>query len=350
MSWRESLCRPGMTIRDAIQAIDDGAIQICLVIDDDDRLVGTVTDGDVRRAILRGLDVAAPIETIMNRSPVTARQGDTPQAIMATMRRAHIRQVPLLDADGQIIDLALLDEISGTAEARDNIVVLMAGGLGARLRPLTEDTPKPLLPVGNKPLLEIILEGFVEQGFTDFRISVNYKAEMIKSHFGDGARWGANIRYLEESERAGTAGGLRSLAQPSDAPILVMNGDLLTKVNYRHLLDFHHQHEAAATMCVREYDWQIPFGVVELSGHNITSIVEKPKHHAFINAGIYVLNPGLLELIPADGSYDMTDLLQDAARQGLKTAAFPIREYWLDVGYADDLARADGEFREFFGE
>lgn len=350
MKWRNSLGHPGMTIREAIKAIDEGAVQICLIVDENDCLMATVTDGDIRRAILAGHDVDASVDSIMNCDPITAAHGDSQDEILALMRSTHVRQLPVVDSTGRIVELALHGLVDDVATDRDNLVVLMVGGLGTRLRPLTDDRPKPLLPVGNKPLLQTILEGFVSQGFSRFRMCVNYKSEMIMEHFGDGAQWGVEIRYLEEGAQSGTIGGIRFLDEQPTSPILVMNGDLLTKIDYQHLLDFHHQNAAAATMCVREYEWQVPFGVVELDLDTVTSIVEKPVHREFINAGIYVLDPTLLRLVPDEGAYDMTTLFETVIQQGKNVVAFPIREYWLDVGYANDLARANGDFDEIFGE
>lgn len=339
-----------MSLREAIRVIDDGAIQICLVADDGDRLVATLTDGDVRRALLAGHDIDAPIQNVMNTNPLSARLDDPPQAIAALMQRGRVRQIPILDAAGRICDIVLQGETGGMPIQHDNLVVLMAGGLGSRLHPLTIETPKPLLPVGDRPLLETIVEGFADQGFSDFRMCVNYKAEMIEGYFGDGAKWNVNIEYLQENERSGTVGGLRYLKDRPTEPIIVMNGDLLTKINYQHLLDFHLQNEASATMCVREHEWQIPFGVVEFDRNRLTQITEKPVHKSFVNAGIYVLEPSLLDDIPADGAYDMTALFDLAIGDGKDVVVFPIREYWLDVGYKDDLARANGEFEEIFGK
>ena len=217
----------------------------------------------------------------------------------------------------------------------------MAGGLGSRLQPLTEDKPKPLLSVGDKPILETILESFIEQNFRRFYISVNYKADAIKKHFADGGRWNAEIRYLEEETRLGTAGALDLIPERPELPLLVMNGDLLTRVNFRDLLDYHLDQKAQATMCVREYDFQVPFGVVEIEDHHILSIDEKPVHRFFVNAGIYVLEPGLIDLIPKGEYFDMTDLFARAIEKGHETQAFPIHEYWIDVGRIDDLDRAN---------
>jgi NDP-sugar pyrophosphorylase family protein len=229
-------------------------------------------------------------------------------------------------------------------ERRRNTVVVMAGGLGTRLDPLTKDLPKPLLKVGSKPILETILSNFRGYGFAEFFLSVNYKAEMVKSYFGDGTRWGIRIRYLEESVPLGTAGSLSLLPERPTLPLVVMNGDLVTQVNFQHMLDFHREHAAVATMGVREYDMQVPFGVVRLEESRIVAIEEKPVHRFFVNAGIYVLEPDALDYVPRGEYFDMTTLFERLAKEGMPTSAFPIREYWLDVGRPDDLERAQIEY------
>jgi len=224
----------------------------------------------------------------------------------------------------------------------------MAGGMGTRLRPLTNDQPKPLVSVGNKPLLETIIETFVQQNFHQFYLSINYKAEMIKSHFTDGAKWNAEIHYLEEDQRLGTAGSLSLLPEQPDEPAIVMNSDLLTRVNFQQLLDYHKQHKAKATMCVREYDFQVPFGVVEIEDNQITGIDEKPVHNFFVNAGIYVLEPEVLKLLRKNEAMDMTQFFERIILAGLKTSAYPIHEYWLDIGQKDDFLRANRDFGKVF--
>ncbi len=348
MAWRKTLIPPSVSIRQAIEVIDIGANQICLVVDQEEHLLGTVTDGDVRRAILRGLDMEAPVELVMNREPHVAAPDESDEVLLNRMMTEVIRQIPLLDAGGRVVGLAYIDNLLKPAERRDNWVVLMAGGLGTRLHPLTETAPKPLLSVGDKPLLETILESFVHYNFHRFYISLNYKGEMIKDHFGDGSRWNAEIRYIEEDRRLGTAGALRLIPQRPETPIMVMNGDLLTRVNFQYLLDYHRQHLSKATMCVRAYDFQIPFGVVKIEGTRIKEIDEKPLQSFFVNAGIYVLEPELIDLIPADQYFDMTTLFETVIEAGHTTAVFPIREYWLDVGRMDDLSQANGEFDRVF--
>lgn len=345
--WRQAVIAPKSTIREAISTIDAGGIQTALVLTLDNILLGTVTDGDIRRAILKGLPLETDIQEIMNTQPTIARHGDSQDNILVTMKLTGHRHIPVLDNNNRVIDVAFLEDLIQTDEL-ENWVILMAGGLGTRLRPLTEDCPKPLLKIGNKPILETILENCRNHGFKKFYISINYKAEMVKKHFGDGSRWGVQIKYIEEQKRMGTAGALGLLEEKPSKPILVMNGDLLTKVNFQHLLDFHKEHNAQATMCVREYHFQIPFGVVDITDQRITSITEKPSQRFLVNAGIYVLEPATLELIPTDTFFDMPDLFKWLIERGLTAAAFPIREYWVDIGQLPDLEQARGEYKEIF--
>ena len=348
--WSDTLVAPTASIHEAIKAIDSCSMQIALVVDADDRLLGTVTDGDVRRAILSGTSMDAPVGDVMNKEFRVARNTDPKDLLLRRMASQRVRQFPLLDDDDRVVGLAYIDDLMSPNEKRDSWVVIMAGGLGTRLRPLTEHAPKPLLPVGDKPLLETILESFLEHGFRQFYISVNYKAEMIKTHFGDGARWNAAIRYIEEDRRLGTAGALRLIANRPRAPMIVMNGDLLTRINFQQLLDYHRDHDARATMCVREYDLQVPFGVVRIEDNRIVGIDEKPLHSFFVNAGIYVLDPHLIDLIPEDQAYDMTTLFERIVAAGHNTTVFPIREFWLDLGRISDFNQARGEYHEVFEE
>ena len=346
--WRKTLLSGSATIRTAIEIINAGNLQICLVVDEEQRLLGTVTDGDIRRAILAGMNMTEPVARIMNPNPRVGGRAETQASLLARMTEAQIYQIPIVDADGRVIDLSSIEELVGAKDVPDNWVVLMAGGLGKRLRPLTENAPKPLLPVGRKPLLETILENFIQQDFRRFYISVNYKGQMIKDHFGDGDKWNAEIRYLDEDRQLGTAGALRLIPEPPQTPLIVMNGDLLTRVNFRNLLDYHARHQSTATMCVRQYDFQVPFGVVHIDDDHIRKIDEKPVHSFFVNAGIYALDPGVIDSIPEGELFHMTTLFEHIIEAGGKTAVFPIHEYWLDVGRIDDLNKANGEFDDVF--
>jgi dTDP-glucose pyrophosphorylase len=350
INWRKTVLYPEIIISEAIKVITKGSLQIGLVLDAEDHLLGTVTDGDIRRGIIREFSLNAPVEKIMNTSPHVARMGASDDEILSIMTKYLVHQIPLLDGNHKVVGLKSLDELIAQPKIKSNWVVLMAGGYGTRLKPLTEDTPKSLLPVGNKPILETILESFSRNSFKRFYISVNYLADSIKNHFKDGADWNVEIDYLEEQSPLGTAGALKLLPERPSEPIIVMNGDLLTRVNFQELLSFHHQQNAQATMCVREFDFQVPFGVVAIEQDQITNIDEKPIHKFFVNAGIYVLDPSTLDMIPENQLFDMTNLFQNLIDNGSKTAVFPIHEYWMDVGQAEDLNKANLEFKTVFGE
>jgi dTDP-glucose pyrophosphorylase len=345
-TWKSTFLPRTSNVQEAIQSINDTAQQICLIVDDDECLLGTITDGDIRRGLLRGVAMDDGVSTVMNGNPVVAAGGISNDGLLQQMTAHRLRQVPLVDAKNRILGLSHLHDLIMPSSDRDNWVVLMAGGLGTRLRPLTDTVPKPLVQVGNKPLLETIIENFAQQNFRKFYISVNYKANAIKQHFGGGEKWGVEIRYLEEQTRLGTAGALRLMDNRPKLPMIVMNGDLLTRVNFCDLLDYHNDHHSKATMCVREYDFQVPFGVVEIEGNQIRKIDEKPIHRFFVNAGIYVLDPELIDRIPANEPFDMTDLFDGLIKEREPTAAFPIHEYWLDIGKIEDLHRANIEIEK----
>lgn len=345
--WKQILVSPATSIREVIRVLDSGSLQIVLVVDPQERLLGTVTDGDIRRGILRGTNLDEPAHKIMNPDPILALVDDEPEQLLALMQRTRLHHIPVVDTDRRVVGLQLIDELIERKQ-KNNIVVLMAGGLGSRLRPLTDDCPKPMLKVGNKPLLETIIESFSQYGFRRFYISVNYMADKVKDHFGDGKRWGVSINYLHEDQQLGTAGALSLIEEKSDLPLIVMNSDILTKVNFQHLLDFHAAHQAVATMCVREYDFQVPYGVVKIEHHRIVGIEEKPVHRFFVNAGIYVLDPAVLASIPKNSFFDMPSLYQGLIGEGKETAVFPVREYWLDIGHIADFDRANGEFAGIF--
>jgi dTDP-glucose pyrophosphorylase len=346
--WKKSLITPDASILDAIETIQSSPQQICLVVDKDRRLLGTVTDGDVRRGLLKSMDVTVAVDQVMNTEPHVAPEDAHDDTLLAMMKEGELRQIPLIDDDKRVVGLIHIYDLISPPQVHDNWVVLMAGGMGTRLRPLTEDTPKPLLSVGDKPILETIMDSFIEQNFSKFYISVNYRAKAIKKHFGDGAKWNVDIHYLEEEHQLGTAGALQLVSHRPDLPMLVMNGDLLTRVNFHDLLNYHHEHDSQATMCVREYDFKVPFGVVEIANNRVLNIDEKPVHRFFVNAGIYVIDPALIDMIPAGEHFDMPQLFEKAIEAKCPTAAFPIYEYWIDVGRIDDLDRAKSDYEENF--
>lgn len=345
--WQQAVVKQEMTILDAIKIIDSSSRQIALVVDDQHVLRGTVTDGDIRRAILKGISLESNIQLIMNANPTTESVNYKKTQLLDIMKHKQLRQIPIVDKDFRIVDLVTIDELI-QEEVYDNWVVIMAGGLGSRLGGLTRDCPKPLLTVGGKPILETITESFKENGFRNFFFSVNYKADMIERHFGDGSNFNINIKYLREKERLGTAGALGLLPSKPDKPIIIMNGDLLTKVNFQQMLDYHVQHEAMATMCVRDYSYQVPYGVVHIENNKLKCIEEKPVQNFFVSAGVYILEPDALQYIPVDQYFDMPSLFETLLQHKQATNIFPIREYWIDIGQKDDFDRANSDYWQVF--
>jgi dTDP-glucose pyrophosphorylase len=346
-NWENTLLPPTASIRDAIKTIESGSFLVALIVDVNKKLLGLVTDGDIRRAILKGKSLDLSVTEVMNASPKIISSNASYEAIVQQFQQSHYRHLPIVDENNILLGIKLLDDLHQTL-LRNNWVVIMAGGLGSRLGELTANCPKPLLKVGDKPILETIIEKFIEQGFQHFFISVNYKADMIEDYFEQGEKWGVEIKYIREKERLGTGGALSLLSETPNYPIIVMNGDVLTRVNFQMLLDFHNEQKAIATMCVREYDFQVPFGVVNINNNTILSVDEKPIHSFFVNAGIYVLSPESLECIPKQKHFNLPDLFENLAKENQKTIAFPIREYWLDVGQVDDFKQANGDYQKVF--
>jgi NDP-sugar pyrophosphorylase family protein len=329
------------SIQEVIRKIDFAAMEIMLIADSHGVLVGTITDGDVRRGILAGVDLHQPASTIMNRHPITVREGASRESMMELMRSRSIRHVPVVNAAGRPVRLEVIDRIlfpPGRQEA-----VVMAGGQGNRLRPLTESTPKPLLAVGGRPILDHILEGLRSSGLEDVAISVNYLGDRIREHVGTGGRHRMNVSYLTEKDRLGTAGALSLLNPKPRKPFLVMNGDLLTDVNFKRLLEFQAEGGYRIAMCVRHMKITIPYGVAETRVDRVVCVREKPEMGFFINAGIYVVDPSCLSHIPRAGFMDMPDLIDRVIQSGGAVGAFPIYEYWRDIGTAADLAAATAE-------
>jgi dTDP-glucose pyrophosphorylase len=335
------------SIFETIRAIGDGNLQVALVCRDG-KLLGTATDGDIRRAILASIPLDSPISAVMNRTPTTASLGISNMAALTMMRQRSIHQLPILDPDGKVVDIKLIDDLAIPSQS-GHWVVLMAGGLGSRLKPLTDDLPKPLIRIGDKPILETVMTGFIKAGFGKFFISVNYKAEMIREYFGDGSAWGVDISYLEENERLGTAGALSLMPERPTQPFFVMNGDLLTTVNFEQMLKYHLEHQAFSTVCVREHSITVPFGVVEFEDSRLIGIREKPTQKFFVNAGVYLLDPGVLDHLDANEAVDMPSLIERTIAKGKPSVVFPLREYWIDVGQLGDLQRASDEFQGIFG-
>jgi len=335
------------SIREALKIIDNGALQIAIVVDENDCLIGTLTDGDIRRGLLKNLSLDDKVESIIFKNPTVAKISDTKEEILKLAVAKKLHQIPIIDEQNRVIGIKEIEELVKPL-VKPNKVVLMVGGLGSRLRPLTETTPKPMLKVGNKPILQTIVEKFSEYGFVNIIMCVNYKSHIIQDHFGDGSTFGVNIEYILEEQRMGTAGALSLLPTIPNEPFFVMNGDLLTNVNFAHLLDYHCTQNAIATMCVREYDFQVPYGVVNVEGSRILSIQEKPIHKFFVSAGIYMLSPESIKLIPKNEFFDMPTLFNLLIQEQRKTISFPIREYWLDIGRMEEYERANSEYHGVF--
>ena len=344
--WEQTLIGPHTSLGEALATIERAGSQIALVIDADRTLLGTLSDGDARRGLLKGLTLADPVTAAMHATPSCGRVGENRQTVLATMRRLGLQQLPLLDAEGRVSGLeTLADYLS--VPVRDHWVVIMAGGLGSRLDELTKHTPKPMLKIGPRPILETMVRSYAEQGFRRFYFAVNYKAEQIESHFGDGSGLGVRIGYLREPKRLGTAGPLSLLPRP-ELPIVVSNADLLTKEDYGHMVDRHVDSGADATMAVRDYEMQVPFGVIHQRDGRIESIEEKPVKRFVVSAGMYVLSPNALDLVPKGEFFDMPSLFDAMVKRQLRTRCHHIDGYWLDIGRLPDYQRANLDFDEMF--
>lgn len=337
--WRTTVLSLSSNIKQAIAKLNETGLQIVLVLDAKDILLGTVTDGDIRRGLLRGLTLEEPIESVMRSNSLVVPPDLNRDQVLQLMHANRISQLPVVDINSRVVGLHLWDAIDSQV-VRPNLMVIMAGGLGTRLRPHTETCPKPMLPVAGKPMLEHIIDRAKEEGFGHFILTIHYLGQLIEEYFGNGERLGVRIDYLKETTPLGTAGALGLLNPRPELPFIVTNGDVMSDVKYGELLDFHARHAAVATMAVRLYEWQHPFGVVQTSGLDIIGFEEKPISRTHINAGIYALNPEALNAIAPNNSYDMPSLFEQLQSEGKRTVAYPMHEPWLDVGRPDDLKLA----------
>jgi dTDP-glucose pyrophosphorylase/CBS domain-containing protein len=342
-AWRGALLDSGSTIQDAIRSLERSALQIVLVVDEHQVLAGTITDGDIRRGLLRGLGLESPIDEIIHRNAMVVPPEMGREWVSNIMHANKLRQLPIVDGDRRLLGLHLWDALAATPE-RSNVMVVMAGGEGRRLRPMTEKCPKPMLPVGGKPILEHILERAKGEGFRNFVFAVCYLGEVIEEHFGDGSRWGVRIDYTREEDGLGTAGALGLIEIPLEQSVVVTNGDVLTDIRYGELLDYHALHKADATMAVRPYEWQHPFGVVRTDGIDIVGFEEKPILRTHVNAGVYALEPAALKLLRPNERCDMPALFDRVIERRGRVVAYAMHEPWLDVGRPEDYRGAmDGQ-------
>ena len=337
------IIHPECNILKALEVIDRGSIQIAFVCDADMKLLGTVSDGDVRRGLLKGLSLSEPVSAIMNHHPIIATLNESRTSVLEKMTTGFINYIPIIDNKGCLTGFHSRFELD-SQEAIAHEAFLVVGGLGSRLKSLTENCPKPLLKIGQKPLLEIIVDSLIESGIRKFFFAVNYKADMFYDYFGDGSSKGVKIVYIHEKEKMGTAGALSLLEEVPELPLLVMNGDILTSINYRHILDFHVQGQASMTIALSNFSYQVPYGVVNMDGAAVVELKEKPHINHFVNAGIYVLNPEVVKLVPKGQYFGMNQLYDEVCKNSMPVMGFPLKEYWTDIGNIDDFCRAQDEF------
>jgi dTDP-glucose pyrophosphorylase len=338
-SWRKTLLPANASLHQAICCLDETGLQIAVVVSEGGFLLGTLTDGDIRRGLLRGLEMGSPVEGIIHRDPLVVPPQWGRDMVLQLMQANKIHQLPVVDEGRRVVGLHLWDELLAPGK-RPNVMVIMAGGRGSRLGAHTDNCPKPLLPVGGKPMLEHIVERAKAEGFEHFVFAIHYLGHMIEEYFGDGSNLQVQIEYLREQSPLGTAGALGLLRTRPEEPFLVTNGDVLTDIRYGELLDFHSRHSASATMAVRLHEWQHPFGVVRTKGVDIVGFEEKPVSRSHINAGIYVLEPHVLDSIGKDEHCDMPMLFARLQEKTARTIVYPMHEPWLDVGRPDDLEQA----------
>jgi dTDP-glucose pyrophosphorylase len=337
--WGKARLPVNATLRQAISNLNKASLQIALIVRPDGVLEGTLTDGDIRRGLLRGMDMDRPIEPIINREPLVVPPELSRDAVLQLMQANKIHQLPILDDRRHVIGLHLLDELMGSCQLQ-NLMVIMAGGQGTRLRPHTENCPKPMLPVDGQPMLEHIIKRAKAEGFQHFILAVHYLSNVIEKYCGDGSQWDVKIDYLREESPLGTAGALSLLNSRPELPFVVSNADVLTDIRYGDILDYHCRQGASATMAVRIHEWQHPFGIVQTKGGNIIGFEEKPIFRNQINAGVYVLAPEALDTLKTGEPCDMPTLFSRLQGSDAKTIAYAVHEPWLDVGNVDDLGRA----------
>ena len=334
------LISPDVKIQDALKVIDKEGMHAALVVLECNKLIGLVTDGDIRRGLINGIGLDDPVAKVMNTSPTSAEMTLSNEALKTIMQKKKILLLPIVDQNGRLVNVKTLHETL-KIEKRDNPVFLMAGGFGTRLRPLTDNCPKPMLEVGGKPMLETLINHFKSHGFYKFYISTHYLPEVIMSHFGDGGKHDIEISYVHEDVPLGTGGALSLLPKSiPKLPLIMVNGDILTNVDCRKALEFHNKNQADATMCVRDYEVKVPLGVIEGKGNEISNIVEKPTYRYFVNVGIYIISNKVIESLSNNEYLDMPSLFKNLKEDDKKILKFPIHEYWLDVGRHDDFNRA----------
>lgn len=348
--WQEVVLTPASNIRDAMRTLDETALRISMVCDENKKLLGTVTDGDIRRGLLKNCDMQDSVIEVMNHNPKTVTPSHTRQQRIDLMEHYDLLALPVVDDNGQLVGLETLHQVL-QPKKRDNPIFIMAGGFGTRLRPLTDNCPKPMLRVGDKPMLEHLINQFRVLGFHDFYISTHYMPEVIQEHFGDGSHWDISITYIHEDTPLGTGGALGLLPKNlPQLPLIMMNGDVLTKIDFTELLDHHESHNLDSTMCVRELEYKISYGVVESEDGLITNMVEKPTYRYHINTGIYVLSPECVASVQHNTQIDLPTLLKQRMDKSKRVGIYTTSEYWLDIGQMTDYQKAQQDIKTHFIE
>jgi dTDP-glucose pyrophosphorylase len=343
--WRKGLLSERATLQQAIQNLDDSGLQISMIVAANGELLGTLTDGDIRRGLMRGMEMNEEIDSVIHTNFLVVPLQVDRQTALQLMQANKIHQLPIVDDENRVVGLHLWDELLARPQ-RKNTMVIMAGGLGTRLRPHTDNCPKPMLLVGNKPILEHIIKRASNDGFYNFVLAIHYLGHMVEDYFGDGSKWNVKIDYLREESPLGTAGAISLMKPCPDTSFIVTNGDVLTDMSYGELLDFHTHHKASATMAVRVHEWQNPFGTVQTNGVDIIGFEEKPIIRNQVNAGIYVIEPEVLDSLNSGERFDMPELFNKLKNQSARTIVYPMHESWLDVGREDDYVFAQKKVME----
>lgn len=339
-NWKNILVSPDSSVQEVLQIIDREALQLAMVVDANQCLLGTVTDGDIRRALIKGTPLSVDVSEIMFKTPTVVQLGTSRLQVLEVMKSKGLLSIPIV-SEKKVVGLETLT-LASQKETYKNPVFIMAGGFGTRLKPLTDNCPKPMLHIGDKPILETVLRSFIRCGFSNFYISTHFMPEVIHEYFGDGSKWGVSIAYIHESEPLGTGGALGLLPDDlPDLPVFLINGDVLTKIDFEKVLKFHNDNQANATMCVREFEYQVPFGVVESDGHKISSIVEKPIQRFHVNAGIYVISKDVIAAVEKNARIDMPTLFESIL--DTNAMVYPFYDYWLDIGRMDEFKRAQSD-------
>ena len=347
--WKKYTVDLNESLINAMKSINQGGVGMAIVIDSSEKLKGTLTDGDIRRGLLRGESVSSKVQKVMNPNPLVIKNENERDSVVLEALEKSIKYLPIIGEEGKILDIVEADK----HQKRDleNPVIIMAGGSGSRLGNLTKNCPKPMLKIENKPILEIIITNLKNYGFKNFYLSVNYLSNVIESYFKDGSSFGVNIQYIREEKKLGTAGPLSIFKKEfyrSLSPVLVVNGDLLTKINFSNFLKFHDENSSIATMCIKNYEIQIPYGVIKVDQGNVVGVDEKPVRSFYVNAGAYIFSPEAFDYIPYNTYFDMNEFFNLFIQKNKKTSTYPVSEFWIDIGHQNDLKKAQIEFSKEF--